>query len=112
MERNDQSYFWQAKKVTNVDTTEAAAFAELAGGLTSGDTAVVGFGAAAAELDDAVERLTTADDRVNPLLSTRIVGETFRMGNDLQEQALYGGQDPNVHSGLAVTTDGLSWASA
>jgi halogenation protein CepH len=115
MERNDQSYFWQAKKVTNVDTTEAAAFAELAGGLVSGDTAVVGLGDAAAELDSAVERLTTTDDRINPLLSTRIVGETFRTGNDLQEQALYGGpldDTRGVHNGLSVTDDGLSWALA
>lgn len=114
MERNDQSYFWQAKKVTNVDTGEAAAFAELVGGLASGDAAVVSpdqLTTAAAELDDAVERLTTTDDRTNPLLSTRVVGETFRTGNALQEQALYGGPlDDTVPSGLNVTGDGLSWA--
>jgi halogenation protein CepH len=121
MERNDQSYFWQAKKVTKVDATEAAAFAELAGGLVSGDAAVspeqLGerWGAASAELDGAVDRLAT-NDRVNPLLSSRVVGETFRTGNDLKEQALYGGplddHDPAVHSGLSVAEDGLSWAEA
>jgi halogenation protein CepH len=118
MERNDQSYFWQAKKVTNVDATEAAAFAELAGGLVSGDAAVVSpeqlgthWRAAADELDGAVERLTTSDDRVNPLLSSQVVGQTFRTGNELQEQALYGGplDDPSPTAGLAATGDGLSW---
>ncbi len=121
MERNDQSYFWQAKKVTKVDTTETAAFAELAGGLVSGDAAVVSpeevtthWHTAAAELDDAVERLSTTDDRVNPLLSSRVVGETFRTGNDLQEQALYGGplDIPSVPNGLSVTKDGLAWTIA
>jgi FAD-dependent halogenase len=116
MERNDQSYFWQAKKVTKVDAGEAAAFAELAGGLVSGDTAVnpeqlgARWGAASAELDDAVDRLATADDRVNPLLASRVVGDTFRTGNDLTDQALYG--DLTVHNGLSVTEDGLSWTEA
>lgn len=120
MERNEESYFWQAKKVTKVDTTEIAAFAELAGGLVSGDAAVMGpekldarWHTAASELDGAVERLTTGEDRVNPLLSTRVVGETFRTGNDLQEQALYGGplDDPTVPDELTSTEDGLSWRS-
>lgn len=72
--------------------------------------------AAAAEPDGAVGRLATADDRVNPLLSARVVGETFRTGNDLQEQALYGGPlddpAPTAPEGLAVAADGLSWTLA
>jgi FAD-dependent halogenase len=115
MEQNEQSYFWQAKKVTNVDVTEAAAFAELAGGLVSGDAAVAPDQlvaqrhTASSELDGAVARLTT-NDRVNPLLASRVVGETFRAGNDLTEQALYGSlDDPTVHDGLTVAEDGLSW---
>ncbi|WP_329213794.1 tryptophan 7-halogenase [Streptomyces sp. NBC_01485] len=123
MERNDRSYFWSAKKVTRVDLDEAAAFAELAGGVASGDAAVVasgGLGAhwssAAAELDGAVGRLATGEDRVNPLLSARIVAETFRTGNDLRDQALYGGPlDDSAPStpddALTVTADGLSWAT-
>jgi halogenation protein CepH len=118
MEQNEQSYFWQAKKVTKVDVTEAAAFAELAGGLVSGDAAVVSpeqltaqRHTASSELDSAVARLTT-NDRVNPLLASRVVGETFRAGNDLTEQALYGPLvDPTVHDGLIVTEDGLSWVT-
>ncbi|AZQ39030.1 FAD-dependent oxidoreductase [Streptomyces cyaneochromogenes] len=123
MEQAEESYFWAAKKVTEVDLGEAAAFAELAGGLVSGDRSVVGpeqlgdhWRAAAAELDGAVGRLAAADDRVNPLLSARVVGETFRTGNDLQEQALYGGPldapAPSAPGSLAVTADGLSWTPA
>ncbi|WP_031481209.1 FAD-dependent oxidoreductase [Streptomyces bicolor] len=123
MEQSESSYFWSAKKVTKVDLGEAAAFAELAGGLVSGDAAVrepeklgAHWRAAAAELDDAVGRLAAADDRVNPLLSSRVVGETFRTGNDLQEQALYGGPlddpAPAAPDALAVAGDGLSWTLA
>lgn len=54
------------------------------------------------------------DGRVNPLLSTRVVGETFRTGRDLQEQALYGGPlDPSdvAQSGqLTASDDGLGWS--
>ncbi|MFD3840228.1 tryptophan 7-halogenase [Streptomyces sp. NPDC058642] len=118
MERNENSYFWSAKKITQVELGEAAAFAELAGGLVSGDTAVVraDWHTSAAQLDSAVSQLATSDDRINPLLSAPVVGETFRTGNDLQEQALYGGplDDPGPvgPDGLAVTPDGLSWVKA
>jgi halogenation protein CepH len=120
MERNEQSYFWSAKKVTRVDLDEVAAFAELAGGVASGDTAVIATGhahwsAASAELNSAVDRLATGDDRVNPLLATQVVTDTFRTGNDLQEQALYGSPldepGPTTPEGLTVAADGLSWVS-
>lgn len=115
MERNEDSYFWSAKKITKVDIGEAAAFAELAGGLVSGDTAVVraDWHTSASQLDSAVGQLAVSDGRINPLLHAPVVGETFRTGNDLQEQALYGGplDDPGPAGpdGLAVTPDGLSW---
>ncbi|MFJ2236590.1 tryptophan 7-halogenase [Streptomyces sp. NPDC087859] len=118
MERNENSYFWSAKKITEVELGEAAAFAELAGGLVSGDTAVVraDWHTSAAQLDSAIGQLATSDGRINPLLSAPVVGETFRTGNDLQEQALYGGplDDPGPAGpeGLAVTPDGLSWVKA
>ncbi|PWI13684.1 tryptophan halogenase [Streptomyces sp. Act143] len=116
MERNEDSYFWSAKKITEVDLGEAAAFAELAGGLVSRDSVMVrtDWHTAAAQLDGAVGRLAASDGRVNPLLAAPVVGETFRTGNDLQEQALYGGPldgpGPAAPGGLTVTPDGLSWA--
>ncbi|MEU8690182.1 tryptophan 7-halogenase [Streptomyces sp. NPDC048665] len=113
MERGEDSYFWSAKKITRVGLGEAAAFAELAGGLVSGDTSVLAAerSAGAAELDDAVRRLADGAERVNPLLSTQIVADTFRTGNDLQEQALYGGSPdaPAAADSLTVAADGLSW---
>ena len=114
MQRDERSYFWQAKKVTDVDATEAAAFAELVGGLVPGEAGVgIRLAGAAADLERAVERLATAGDRRNPLYSSRTVGETFRQGRNLQEQALYGAPlddtDPPVPNGLALAKDGLAW---
>jgi FAD-dependent halogenase len=119
MQRDERSYFWSAKKVSNVDLTEAAAFAELVGGLVSADTAVrpEGFGQrrrqAAADLEGAVARLTDADDRINPLFSSRLIGETFSAGNDLKDQALYGVEaQASIHNGITLTKDGLAWTRA
>lgn len=120
--RDDRSYFWSAKRVTRAEVDEAAAFAELAGGLASGDPTVgapapadarPGGADPADELRGAVDRLTAGEDRVNPLLSTRIVAETFRAGNDLAEHALYGGPARPAGGGdrLGVSPDGLSWAA-
>jgi len=114
MHRDARSYFWQAKRVTAVDATEAAAFAELVGGLLPGETGVgIRFADAAADLDRAVGLLPTADDRRNPLYTSRTVGETFRQGRNLQEEALYGAPlddaDPPVPDGLALAEDGLGW---
>lgn len=114
MQRDEQSYFWQAKKVTAVDVTETAAFAELVGGLLPGESGIgVRLAGAAADLDGAVERLAGADDRLNPLYASRTVGETFRQGRNLQEEALYGAplddSAPPVPDGLALAKDGLGW---
>lgn len=116
MHRDEQSYFWSAKKVTGLDATEAAAFADLVGGLSSGDEAVSSrLSDAAADLSSAVDRVATADDRRNPLYSSRVVTETFRQGRVLPEEALFGTplDDPEPTPGTVVpTTDGLSWTTA
>ncbi|MGW4168733.1 tryptophan halogenase, partial [Streptomyces chartreusis] len=53
------------------------------------------------------------EPRTNPLLTTEVVTNTFRTGNALQEQALYGGplDAPTAPTpdALTVTEDGLSW---
>ncbi|WP_307181161.1 hypothetical protein [Streptomyces canus] len=50
------------------------------------------------------------------MLSTRVVGETFRTGNDLQEQALYGGPlddtGPAGQGHLVASADRLGWDTA
>jgi halogenation protein CepH len=119
MERHRDSYFWSAKRVTDVPMTEAEAFADLVGGLNSGDGAVLPGGttgtrwtAAAADLARAVGKLTSADDRRNPLFESAVIRKTFGEGSRLTEQVLYGGpldDTPPAAGSVAVAKDGLGW---
>lgn len=123
MEQDERSYFWSARKVSGLAAPEAEAFAELVGGLASGDAAVVGadavgsrFAASAADLATAVDRVPTSDDRHNPLFGSRLVGDVFREGRNLQDHALYGGPLDDAGSAgdgpLVPTKDGLAWMAA
>lgn len=115
MHRDERSYFWSAKKVTGLDATESAAFADLVGGLSSDDEAVgLRLTEAAADFSNAVDRVATADDRRNPLYTSRVVTETFRQGRILHEEALFGAplDDPEHAPGTVIPTkDGLSWTT-
>ncbi|MET8758573.1 FAD-dependent oxidoreductase [Lentzea sp. NPDC004782] len=108
MHSDESSYFWTAKKLTNVDASETAAFAELVGGLASRDHGVV---TAAADLERAVGALATADDRHNPLFDAQVIGDTFREGKNLQEEALFGTVPQAGEGELAVAKDGLGWTA-
>jgi halogenation protein CepH len=123
MQQDERSYFWSAKKVSGVAAPEAEAFAELVGGLVSGDAAVVTAAtvgsrltSAATDLATTVDRLATSDDRRNPLFESRLLGNVFREGRNLADQALYGGplDDPGPADGgaLVPTKDGLAWMAA
>lgn len=117
MQRDEESYFWSAKKLTHLAATETAAFAELVGGLVSGDTAMptteeisTGLTTAAADLTRAVDALADNDTGRNPLFASAVVGDTFREGTNLQEEAIYGvPADTAAPHSLAVTKDGLGW---
>ena len=119
MQKDHQSYFWSAKRVTDVSAPEAEAFVDLVGGLVSGDAAVLRpdelgdrLIAAAADVSEAVRRLSTAGDRRNPLLESTVIRDVFSEGRQLQEQALYGGgldsAEPS-EGDIVSTTDGLAW---
>ncbi|HEV3355699.1 MAG TPA: FAD-dependent oxidoreductase [Pseudonocardiaceae bacterium] len=117
MQRDEQSYFWSAKQVTGLEETESAAFAALVGGLISGDEAVgARLSGAADDLRGAVDRLATADDRRNPLYSSRIVGETFREGRNLAEEAMFGAplddDAGTAPGGVVLAADGLGWTTS
>jgi halogenation protein CepH len=123
MQQDERSYFWSAKRIGDLAVPEAEAFAELVGGLASGDLAIMTAAAvrsrltiAAADFTSAVGRLATPNDRRNPLYESRIVGDVFREGRNLWEQALYGGSlDDAVPDGsgmIVPTKDGLAWTTA
>lgn len=123
MHRDEQSYFWRAKKVINVDADELESFVELVGGLVSGDRALVDVAdansrlvAASSDLEAAVSMLPGTDDRRNPLSTSSTIRSVFQQGAELQETALYGappeGEVPIAPGGLVPSTDGLAWTTA
>jgi halogenation protein CepH len=123
MHRDEQSYFWKAKKVANVDTDELESFVELVGGLVSGDRALVdaaGAGdrlaAASRSVNAAVSKLPGADDLRNPLFESSTIRSVFQQGAVLQETALYGApledEVPISPGGLIPSADGLAWTTA
>ncbi|WP_370942226.1 FAD-dependent oxidoreductase [Amycolatopsis sp. cg5] len=109
--RDEKSYFWSAKKLTNIDSAETAAFAELVGGLASSEV-MASLTTAAADLGHAVDTVTTEDNEDNPMYSSRVIGEAFQEGQILQDEALHGVTSHNGGTnGLAVAKDGLGWAA-
>jgi halogenation protein CepH len=123
MHQDERSYFWKARKVTNVGATELEAFVELVGGLASGDTAFDGLeeagthlAKAATELDEAVGRLPDSDGLRNPLYESAGFRHTFQEGTILQERGLLGGpleaETPLRPGGLIASEDGLTWLDA
>ncbi|MBR8638225.1 tryptophan 7-halogenase [Streptomyces tuirus] len=120
LHQDERSYFWQARKVTDVGTTELEAFVELVGGLASGDTSLGGAGPAGARLsavaDDferAVRRLPDVGDLRNPLYESESFRRVFQEGTVMQERGLFGGplepETPLRPGGLVASDDGLAW---
>jgi halogenation protein CepH len=112
MHQDERSYFWNAKKITNVDAGELESFVDLVGGLVSGDKALA---AAASDMAAAVDRLPDNDDRRNPLFESATIRSVFQQGSVLKDTALFGPAPedtaPAVPGGLTLSADGLSWTS-
>ncbi|MFF4256794.1 tryptophan 7-halogenase [Streptomyces sp. NPDC001663] len=122
MHQDERSYFWKARKVTNVGSTELEAFVELVGGLASRDTTFDGLGEAGArlttsatELDTAVGRLPASDGLRNPLFESATIRQVFQEGAVLQERGVLGGpleeEAPLRPGGLVASEDGLMWVT-
>ena len=122
MHQDEQSYFWKARKVTNIGTTELEAFVELVGGLASGDASLAGLdeagtrlAAASSDIDRAVDRLSESDGLRNPLLESKTIRTVFQEGAVLQERGIFGGpledEAPLTAGGLVASDDGLTWRS-
>lgn len=132
MHQDERSYFWKARKVTHVDTSELEAFVELVGGLASGDASLGGPGqsvqsgqsgqsgqagarlaAASSELDEAVARLPDSAGLRNPLFEAATIRQVFQEGAVLQERGVFGGpledETPQRPGGLVASEDGLTW---
>ncbi|MFF9349006.1 tryptophan 7-halogenase [Streptomyces sp. NPDC014734] len=119
MHHDEQSYFWNAKKLTNTGTSDAEAFVELVGGAASGDLALAGrrLAGAADQLAQAVGSVHESGhggaDQPAPLFKTAIIGEVMQESARVQARAALGAElndeKPLFSGGLVPSGDGMSW---
>ncbi|PZS15292.1 MAG: tryptophan halogenase [Pseudonocardiales bacterium] len=120
MHHDQQSYFWEAKKITNCRGNELRAFVELVGGIVSGDASLVSSDAAvarlttaSAEFETAVQSLNDSGDLRNPIFEAKSIGAVLREGANLQGRAMFGEpiepEAPLFTGGLVASKDGMHW---
>lgn len=136
MQKNEGSYFWNAKKVTDANSTDLEAFATLVGGVYSKETALAGRGGgsgaegepsplvdrftrSSAALADAAERTgtmqTESGERMFHLFGTPVVADVMQEMNQIQARGVLGEQteeSPLLDGGLIPAPTGLRWAEA
>lgn len=123
--QDENSYFWQAKKITNNAKPDLEAFIELVGGISSGESALTDaealaehFEAQCAEFAGAVENLSRAPSAgMKPMFTSSIVRKVMQAlvqsGAQVQMQALLGEnaqpETPLIPGGLISSRDGMHW---
>ncbi|KDA41639.1 tryptophan 7-halogenase [Frankia sp. BMG5.23] len=116
MQANEQSYFWEAKKITNCPLSEFEAFVELVGGVASGEEKLAPGAVArhlattSRSLADAAEELT---EQRGTLHAAGVVANAMAEGVRVQAQAWLGAEagdeTPLFPDGLVSSLDGLRW---
>jgi len=117
MHTSEQSYFWEAKKITNCPLSELEAFVELIGGVSSGEASLTRPEAIAQHLVSSSHSLAKAfdetDGRVGGLGAVAFVANAMIGADRPMVQALLGagtGQEtPLFTNGLVSATDGVHW---
>ncbi|GAA4253445.1 tryptophan 7-halogenase [Dactylosporangium darangshiense] len=122
MNRDEDSYFWAAKQVTNSEhATEFEAFVELVAGVSSGESALTEAGALveqlrarSAELEGAIDKIADGTPSgSSSMLRSTIVKQAMQEGSQVQMRALLGKdaaqEAPLFPGGLVPSLDGLHW---
>ncbi|MEV5019789.1 tryptophan 7-halogenase [Streptomyces sp. NPDC053780] len=118
MNVNEDSYFWQAKKVTNSQTTtDIESFVELIGGVSSGETALTTADRIAersAEFAAAVDQMAGGDqENMVPMFKSQVVRQAMQEAGQVQMKALLGADAepelPLFPGGLVTSPDGMTW---
>ncbi|MEV4451891.1 MULTISPECIES: tryptophan 7-halogenase [Streptomyces] len=124
MDQAEDSYFWRARKVTNLPQSSFEAFVSLVAGgsskervLTDGAQVAERFARSAEDISRAAERTggmeTDSGQRMNHLFSAPVVREVMEEMNALQANSGEGTEvvePPLLEGGLVPTPDGLGWA--
>ena len=99
MHKDEESYFWEAKKVTGNTATEAQSFVDLVGGGSSDERALI-------DVDTYIERQGRDVDE--------LAWSVAQAGASIQMQAETGGvadeQEPVRPDGLVPSSDGMHWS--
>ncbi|MFC6021573.1 tryptophan 7-halogenase [Plantactinospora solaniradicis] len=121
MHVDENSYFWQAKKVTRNSHTELESFVSLVAGMTSTDfelsdaeSAAMRFKERSTEFADAVDNLVSQEQHnMAPLFKSSVVRQAMREGAQVQTRAQLGeyagAEAPIFEGGLIASTDGMFW---
>lgn len=107
-----ESYFWQARKITQSTHSELEAFVDLVGGVSSGEFDLGGGG-----LEGAVQEIVdSGSDSVLPLLKASVFNQAMQESEKVLVRAQLGKKFdtelPLLPSGLISSPDGLSWVPA
>jgi halogenation protein CepH len=118
---NEDSYFWQAKKISNTANSELEAFVELVGGVSSGEFVFVDpestrvkFKETARELGSSVDDVAdTGGDDPTSFYQSELIGDLIQQGVRVQEEVAFGAdvddEDPLFDDGLVASPDGKRW---
>lgn len=117
MNVNEESYFWQAKKVTNSEFTDLESFVDLVGGVSSGETALAESNRIierSAEFAAAVDQMAGGDNAsMVPLFKSQVVRQVMQEGGQEQMRVLLGEDAepelPLFPGGLVTSPDGMKW---
>ena len=121
MHRSEDSYFWQAKKVTGATKTELESFVELIGGVSSGESALTDADLVAKRLQANTEDFETAVDALVannsesmvPFMRSPVIRGVMQEGSQMQMRALLGSdaepEAPLFPGGLVSSPDGMFW---
>ncbi|MFJ8472827.1 tryptophan 7-halogenase [Kitasatospora sp. NPDC094011] len=124
MHQDENSYFWQAKKVTNNSVSDAQSFVDLVGGVSSGEAVLSDPEALAKRLHGQNEEFAAAVETISdgatdnwaPLLGSSVVREAMTESSKVQMHAALGEdaeeETPLFEGGLIPSPDGLSWVYA
>jgi FAD-dependent halogenase len=122
MHVSEDSYFWEARKVTKSNYSEMQAFVDLVGGLASeefqladGEAVMQRFSSESKELGKAInQQLANGDSaRVVPMFKSSIVRQAMQESAQVQARAQLGAEFQNemplFDEGLISSADGLLW---
>jgi FAD-dependent halogenase len=121
MHASENSYFWEARKITKSSHSELEAFVSLVGGLSSGEFQLHGgeslanrFSSGSTEFGKAVQQLAgDGTGSMVPLLTTSIVSQAMQQSAQIQARAELGAElnieRPVFPGGLISSPDGLLW---